>query len=55
MKEKLTVGCSFSRAFSSGRISKTTKNVNVPFLLTAEIPVNYISKFGEPFAANCVY
>jgi hypothetical protein len=45
VNEKLTVGSPFLGAFPSDRIPKGTGDVNVLYLFTLVIPVNYTSKF----------
>jgi len=60
VKEKLTFGSPFFWAFPSGRIPKTTKDVNVRFFLHSRnsrhayqrIHANYTSEFQERFEAT---
>jgi len=52
MKEKPTVGFPFFAVFPSDRIPKATKDVNVYFLFTVPISVNYTSEFRELFEAT---
>ena len=52
MKEKPTDGSLFCMAFPSERNAKATKNVNVHFLLTVAIPVNYFRELRERFEAT---
>jgi len=49
VEEKPTVGSQFFGAFPSDRIPKVKKDVNVYFLFTMPIPVNYTSEFREMF------
>ena len=54
MKQKLTLGSLYFGVFPSDSITKATKNVNVQFLFTLVVPVNYeySSEFEERFEAT---
>jgi len=52
VKEKPAAGSPFFRDFSSDRISKAKKNVNVYFFIQSNNFVNSTSEFQEHFEAN---
>jgi len=55
VKEKQTVGSPFFGAFSSDRIPKATKDVNVQFAIHSSDYFKYTSEFRELFESYYIY